>query len=775
MKKYLRIFTVAMFSVVLFLTLVISVNADYYEPDGSSSTEYLFASSECNKSVVVNCVDQSGKLIKKVTYHTKQGEDGLISLSLYGYDIIAFSSNQGLWETCSITWCSGTGFGESGYVQIRYCFRNGWSTNVLTATVTVRKSEAITYTIRHYIQKRDQTNFNYKYYSLYDSTSKKVDYYTQVSASAKTIAGYTLKSEYVSNISGKLSYTWIGMYENIPYDNFEYDFVNTSWSEDMGEYETYDENRDGKLDYCINRVYYIDFYYDLDSYTVSFDPNGGSGAPESIKKYYGLYIEIPETIPTRNGYDFLGWGTYASDTSVDYSAGDQFDINANTTLYAIWDQYDYEFSVGGLDVVRSGELLPNTTVIVSVHADSWDQYDPQPDIPMSLYYDGRLLRTVYVDFEAYGAADLDFALNVGSSTGLHTIEVRINWDKKNIEVNPNNNSVSTTINVISDSYDFSIKAQSGNGAYKEGLEVITSFLIYNNSARQVLPSAGTSVEFSVYFYCSAQKVVLEKQTWDELVIPVKESNLVYFRWTVHDGLAGNTVYCECTVNYDGKLKEGDLSDNKARLTTTVSKRNESQTANPTYEAKAPTGFTTVSTPNTKTGSVSWSLWEYNGEVFVKRSYGLQLETMAPGIEPGATCESAYYSNGKWTMKSGYGITVEFDDVSIESLSGYTMPSKEDYTDIQSIYATFPEFRYSISEGKYRALEYKRWAWRFVENEGADSNERLHYIPVWYDDGYYTVAVTVTDVWTPAGVVTAVLTSNRIIIEGNVFDDFYVGG
>lgn len=127
------------------------------------------------------------------------------------------------------------------------------------------------------------------------------------------------------------------------------------------------------------------------------------------------------------------------------------------------------------------------------------------------------------------------------------------------------------------------------------------------------------------------------------------------------------------------------------------------------------------------------------------------------------------------MKSGYGITLTFDSVTIGLLSSYTMPPSEAYTGVQSIYAIFPEFRYSSNEGCYRALEYANGAWRFAENDSADSNERIHYVPVWFEDGNYIVAVVVTDLWTPAGCLTCTLISKPITIDGNVFDDYYVGG
>ena len=45
--------------------------------------------------------------------------------------------------------------------------------------------------------------------------------------------------------------------------------------------------------------------------------------------------------PTRTGYDFLGWGTSSTDTTVDYNAGASYTTNANLTLYAIWKPHTY--------------------------------------------------------------------------------------------------------------------------------------------------------------------------------------------------------------------------------------------------------------------------------------------------------------------------------------------------------------------------------------------------------------------------------------------------
>lgn len=72
------------------------------------------------------------------------------------------------------------------------------------------------------------------------------------------------------------------------------------------------------------------------TYTVSFDANGGTGAPAAQTKQYTQSLILSSTAPTRDLYDFLGWATQASATTTEYQAGGTFTANADTTLYAVW-------------------------------------------------------------------------------------------------------------------------------------------------------------------------------------------------------------------------------------------------------------------------------------------------------------------------------------------------------------------------------------------------------------------------------------------------------
>ena len=71
-------------------------------------------------------------------------------------------------------------------------------------------------------------------------------------------------------------------------------------------------------------------------YTVSYNANGGSGAPASQTKTHGTALTLSSTRPTREGYDFLGWATSSTATSAQYQPGGRYTIDASVTLYAVW-------------------------------------------------------------------------------------------------------------------------------------------------------------------------------------------------------------------------------------------------------------------------------------------------------------------------------------------------------------------------------------------------------------------------------------------------------
>lgn len=167
---------------------------------------------------------------------------------------------------------------------------------------------------------------------------------------------------------------------------------------------------------------------------------------------------------------------------------------------------------------------------------------------------------------------------------------------------------------------------------------------------------------------------------------------------------------------------------------------------------------------------------YTGAVLISKA-DLQLEKVTYSvsmsaeatISPSDYCKTATYSesNGKYTMKSGYGIQINVDT----HLSGDTQYC----TGSQTANVLFPEFNYNRHNTTLynRLLEKVNGSFVFKKNKYSTYNDRVHFTPIWFPDKKnYTVYVEVFDVWCPAGQLSVRLT-DQIYIKGNVYDDWHI--
>ena len=432
----------------------------------------------------------------------------------------------------------------------------------------------------------------------------------------------------------------------------------------------------------------------------------------------------------------------------------------------------YEFSASDLQV-DSTACYENETVTVSFRTDNWDRYNAYTDIAVQLLVDGTVVQTKYLDYSAYGGYNHTWHVNVGSNPGNHEITARINWVNRDSEANSSNNETDVANLLVRESRDLAIEAIPPNSAYRVGTTVVTSFNIINNSRHDVLPKHNNTVTFEAYYYNNSSKVVISSQAWEQAVVPGNDSNLVYFKWTVPSNLAGEKIYCKATVNSDLTIGEQDTSNNSDTLTQTVANRLYSQTPDTQFEKEKPNGFIAPTTPATRAGKATWSMWVYENGAFTKMNYGIAISSASPSVQPDEGSPSAEHVDGCWQMRSGYGFYISYRPTMI-GISGYSTPSSSAYTEAQQVYVTFPEFNYSTTTNYFRTLQKDDGIWHFVENSYADGHERLHFTPLWYPNGNYVISVTATEVWTPAGMISSIRNCNTIRIVGSVYDDWYVG-
>lgn len=91
-------------------------------------------------------------------------------------------------------------------------------------------------------------------------------------------------------------------------------------------------------------------------YTISYDANGGIGAPSSQTKTYDATLTLSSTKPTRTGYTFKEWNTLIDGSGTVYEAGGNYTDNSNIVLYAMWNELagfkDKVITIGSLEALH---------------------------------------------------------------------------------------------------------------------------------------------------------------------------------------------------------------------------------------------------------------------------------------------------------------------------------------------------------------------------------------------------------------------------------------
>ena len=224
------------------------------------------------------------------------------------------------------------------YNRTDYTFQ-GWS---LTSTGSVQYSNGAYYTRNNIatLYAVWKANVELKIHYGYMSADIKVTNSTniKISTSRGTLSSSSISSGQIVYLAADdlTTHTLTFSRANTSYSYYIDTGSTATTSSDLNS-TTYSWNSGG----LVRHVY----IYVSQRYTITYNANGGSGAPGSQYKAHGTNATLSSTKPTRSGYKFLGWSTSSSATSASYDPGDTFSNEGNTTLYAVWERQSYSLTI----------------------------------------------------------------------------------------------------------------------------------------------------------------------------------------------------------------------------------------------------------------------------------------------------------------------------------------------------------------------------------------------------------------------------------------------
>ena len=170
--------------------------------------------------------------------------------------------------------------------------------------------------------------------------------------------------------------------------------------------------------------------------TLSYDANGGTGAPASetktVTKGQKATFTVSSTVPTREDYTFQGWSTVKGG-QVAYTGGDSITISKDTTLYAVWE----EKAPVTPDDPKVGENFVCSKDIVKVICETTDTHNDSYGLKNGYYSVSDRKQLANGNWQCKITIDLDgyFALYNSEHTG-HTRDMNHKDATAKMEIYP---------------------------------------------------------------------------------------------------------------------------------------------------------------------------------------------------------------------------------------------------------------------------------------------------------------------------------------------------
>lgn len=124
------------------------------------------------------------------------------------------------------------------------------------------------------------------------------------------------------------------------------------WGVSKNDTTNNSDDYDPGVTYSTNSSVTLYAIWEANTYTVTYNANGGTGGPGDQTKTYGVDLTLSTTKPTRTNYNFLGWSTNDKAATAEYSSGGTYKNNEAATLYAVWELAYWKPKVTNLKASR---------------------------------------------------------------------------------------------------------------------------------------------------------------------------------------------------------------------------------------------------------------------------------------------------------------------------------------------------------------------------------------------------------------------------------------
>lgn len=256
------------------------------------------------------------------------------------------------------------------------------------------------------------------------------------------------------------------------------------------------------------------------TFTVTYDANGGEGAPAAQTKNYGQALTLSTTKPTRTNYGFKGWGLTPYSTTVAYAPGGSYTDEVSITLYAIWEFGYVEPIIENLTVDRcdSSALLTDDGKNALVKFNWKTEKEVE-----SVKIEWRLVGEV-----SYNLTNIPSTGTSGSISevvGADSLAVTSNYDFRITVTETGGGSTvyTRTLNAVTYTMDFLAGGKGlaiGKAASREGLDI--GFTTYFGG--EAFDKFGTRINNGLTRYTgSGDKAIDPNTTLDELILTDKNT------------------------------------------------------------------------------------------------------------------------------------------------------------------------------------------------------------------------------------------------------------